>query len=136
MSLKENGISAAAILRYLKRFDEIGGENHGMIVIKDGKKVFERYCYPYSADMPHTMFSVTKCLVSTAVGFAVEEGKLSLQDKILPYFKDYPHKESKEWDNMTVESLLLMKSRHHPPKSLKPVLRSLTLSALMPRVVR
>ncbi len=109
-TLKENGISAAAILRYLKRFDEIGGENHGMIVIKDGKKVFERYCYPYSANMPHGMFSVTKCIVSTAVGFAVDEGKLSLTDKILPFFSDYPHKKSKEWDEMTVEKLLLMRS--------------------------
>ncbi len=108
--LKEYGLSAAAILRYLKRFDEIGGENHGMIVIKDGKKVFEKYCYPYTADMPHTMFSVTKCLVSTAVGFAVDEKKLRLDDKILPYFKDYPHKESQEWDEMTVEKLLLMRS--------------------------
>ncbi len=110
MSLRENGISAAAILHYLKRFDEIGGENHGMIVIKDGKKVFERYCYPYSASMPHTMFSVTKCLVSTAVGFAIEEGKLSLSDKILPYFSDYPHKANKAWEELTVEKLLLMRS--------------------------
>ncbi len=109
-NLKQCGLSAAAILRYLKRFDEIGGENHGMIVIKDGKKVFERYCYPYTADMPHTMFSVTKCLVSTAVGFAIDEKRLRLDDKILPYFKDYPHKESKEWDEMTVEKLLLMRS--------------------------
>ena len=46
-TLRESGVSAAAILRYLKRFDEIGGENHGMIVIKDGEKVFEKYCYPY-----------------------------------------------------------------------------------------
>ncbi|MBO4539218.1 MAG: serine hydrolase, partial [Clostridia bacterium] len=102
VKIKEYGLSAAAILRYLKRFDEIGGENHGMIVIKDGKKVFEKYCYPYTADMPHTMFSVTKCLVSTAVGFAVDEKKLSLTDKILPYFKEYRHNESKEWDEMTV----------------------------------
>ncbi len=109
-NLKQYGLSAAAILRYLKRFDEIGGENHGMIVIKDGKKVFERYCYPYTSDMPHTMFSVTKCLVSTAVGFAIDEKRLRLDDKILPYFKDYPHKESKEWDEMTVEKLLLMRS--------------------------
>ena len=48
-TLRESGVSAAAILRYLKRFDEIGGENHGMIVIKDGEKVFEKYCYPYTA---------------------------------------------------------------------------------------
>ena len=109
-NLKQFGLSAAAILRYLKRFDEIGGENHGMIVIKDGKKVFERYRYPYTSDMPHTMFSVTKCLVSTAVGFAIDEKRLRLDDKILPYFKDYPHKESKEWDEMTVEKLLLMRS--------------------------
>lgn len=109
-TLRESGVSAAAILRYLKRFDEIGGENHGMIVIKDGEKVFEKYCYPYTADMPHTMFSVTKCLVSTAVGFAVEEGKLSLDDKILPFFSDYPHKKSKEWEEMTVKKLLLMRS--------------------------
>ncbi len=109
-SLQKAGISTKAILDFYRAFDDIGGENHALIITKDGKRVYEEYCSPYDQTSPHNMFSVTKCLVSIAVGFAIDEGLIALDDKILPYFADYPHKDSKRWDEVTVRSLLTMHS--------------------------
>ena len=109
-NLSQYGLSTKAILNFYRAFDAIGGENHSLLITKDGKRVYEEYCAPYNADTPHSMFSVTKCLVSIAVGFAIEEGLISMDTRILPYFAEYEHKDSPEWDNVTVENLLLMNS--------------------------
>lgn len=107
---EEAGVSSDAVFGFLKEVEENGAENHGLIIIRHGKIAFEGYSYPYSASTPHTMFSVTKSLVSTAVGFAIAEGILSLDTLIEPYFSEYFHVKSKRWKNVTVESLLTMRS--------------------------
>ena len=71
-------ISSKRILDYYKELEKIGIENHALIIEQGGEILFEEYAYPYSADMPHTLFSVTKSIVSTAAGFAIDEGLFSL----------------------------------------------------------
>ncbi len=103
-------VSSKRIYEYYRELDKNGIENHGLLIMKNGETVFEEYAYPYCADMPHTLFSVTKSLVSTAAGFAISEGLFSLDSKILPFFSEYKHCESPEWDSLTVHSLLTMQS--------------------------
>lgn len=103
-------LSTEWIYNFYKELEKNGIENHGLLIMKDGETVFEEYAYPYSADMPHTLFSVTKSIVSTAAGFAIEEGLFSLDSQILPFFSEYKHCESDEWENLTVRSLLTMQS--------------------------
>ncbi len=103
-------ISSKAILEYYRKLDEKDIENHGLIILHRGKLAFEHYIKPYSAEIPHTMFSLTKSVVSTAVGFAIDEGLLSLDDKVIDFFPEYEACESDEWDNVTVRSLLTMQS--------------------------
>lgn len=103
-------LSSKVLYEFYKELEKYDIENHGLLIMQGDNIIFEEYMYPYSADMPHTLFSITKSLVSTAVGFAVDEGLFSLDSKILPYFAEYKHPESDEWDNMTVRSLLTMNS--------------------------
>ena len=103
-------ISSEWIYNFYRELDENGYENHALLIERGGETVFEHYLYPYSADMPHTLFSVTKSLVSTAVGFAISEGMFSLDSKILPFFPEFRRCKSDEWDNLTVRSLLTMNS--------------------------
>lgn len=109
MAVKEK-LSSEWIYKFYKELEKNGIENHGLLIMKDGETVFEAYAYPYSADMPHTMFSLTKSIVSTAAGFAISEGLFSLDSKILPFFPEYEHCESDEWENLTVRSVLTMQS--------------------------
>lgn len=103
-------LSSKRIYEFYKELEKYGIENHGLLIMKDGETVFENYAYPYSADMPHTLFSVTKSIVATAAGFAISEGLFSLDSKILPFFPEYEHCESAEWENLTVRSILTMQS--------------------------
>ncbi|MBO4538792.1 MAG: serine hydrolase, partial [Clostridia bacterium] len=104
------GVNSDAVYAFLKEVEDSGAENHGLVVVRHGKIAFEGYRYPYSAETPHTMFSVTKSIVSTAVGFAIDEGLLTLETKIEPYFSEYFHIKNKRWNKITVESLLTMRS--------------------------
>lgn len=103
-------LSSEWIYRFYNELEKYGIENHGLLIMQNGETVFEEYLYPYSADMPHTLFSVTKSVVSTAVGFAISEGLFSLDSKILPFFPEYKACKSDEWENITVRSLLTMQS--------------------------
>ncbi len=106
----ETKISAKPILEFYRELDKYDVENHSLIILHKGKIAFEHYIKPYSAEMPHTMFSLTKSVVSTAVGFAIDEGLFSLDDKVIDFFPEYEACESDEWDNVTVRSLLTMQS--------------------------
>lgn len=103
-------LSSEWIYKFYKELEKYDIENHGLLIMKGDSVVFEEYAYPYSRELPHTLFSVTKSLVSTAVGFAIEEGLFSLDSKILPFFPEYEACKSDEWENVTVRSLLTMQS--------------------------
>jgi len=103
-------ISSEWIYKFYKELENNGIDNHGLLIEKDGETVFEEYAYPYSADMPHTLFSVTKSVVSTAAGFAIDEGLFSLDSKIISLFPEYEACKSDEWENLTVHSVLTMQS--------------------------
>lgn len=106
----EIGYDPACILNYLQEVEAMGAENHSLIIMRGDKILLEAYAYPYAAEIPHEMFSVTKSIVSTAVGFAVAEGRLALDTKIIDLFSDYDHRKDPRWDNLTIESLLTMHS--------------------------
>lgn len=103
-------LSSEWIYKFYKEQEKYGIENHGLILEKGGEILYEEYSYPYCAEMPHTLFSVTKSVVSTAAGFAVDEGLVSLDSKILPLFPEYKACESSEWDSLTLRSVLTMSS--------------------------
>lgn len=52
-----------------------------LLVIKDGKVVFERYGNELGRDYNHELYSVTKFISALLVGTLVGDGKLSAQDK-------------------------------------------------------
>lgn len=103
-------LSSERIYKFYKELDKYNIENHALIIMQGNEIVFENYVYPYSADMPHTMFSVTKSIASTAAGFAIDEGLLSLDTKIKDVFPDHKACESDEWEMLTLRSVLTMTS--------------------------
>lgn len=61
---------------------------HALMVVKGGRVQSEQYWAPYAAHKPHTLFSVSKTLTALAVGFAVQEGYMGMDDRIVSYFPD------------------------------------------------
>ncbi len=111
---ESQGIASGQIISFLKRLEKIEIPIHSMILMRHGKIVAETYYRPYSREELHRMFSVTKSMVSLAIGLLCEEGKLSLEDRIVSYF---PEKIPKEGVHpyiaqITIKDMLRMATAH------------------------
>ncbi len=63
---------------------------HSVLIIKDGKLVFEQYFYQYTADSVQEMRSATKSIVSALTGIAINKGFIKSKDEpVLSYFPEY-----------------------------------------------
>ena len=62
----------------------------GMVIVKDGEKVYENYYNGCTAESRIHVFSVTKSIVSILIGIAIDKGFIkSIDDKVLNYYPDY-----------------------------------------------
>jgi CubicO group peptidase (beta-lactamase class C family) len=81
--------------------------------LRHGQVVAEGWWAPYAPQHPHTLFSLTKSFTSTAVGLAVAEGRLSIEDPVLDFFpEDAPKRPSQNLKAMRVRHLLSMSTGH------------------------
>jgi hypothetical protein len=63
---------------------------HSVLIIKNGKLVFEEYFYEYNKDSLQEMRSASKSIVWALTGIAIEKGFIkSVNEKVLPYFPEY-----------------------------------------------
>ena len=107
------GIRSAGILEFIKSMQQRSIELHTLSVMRHGRQVFECYWKPYRADVPHIMYSFSKSLTATAIGFAEQEGILSLQEKLVDLFPDEcPEDPSENLKKADIESLLTMSCGH------------------------
>ena len=85
-SPKEVGVSSKVIKEFLSDAIEKGYEYHSLMVIRHGKVAVEWYNEPYNKDTPQAVYSVSKSFTSTAIGFAINEGLISLDTKLVDIF--------------------------------------------------
>jgi len=108
------GISSSAILAFVEEAEQKLDALHSMMIVRHGKIVAEGWWAPYAADEPHSLFSLSKSFTSTAVGLAVSEGKLRIDDPILKFFpQETPSEPSANLKAMRVRDLLTMSVGHH-----------------------
>ena len=80
----------------------------GLIVLKDGEVVLEKYARDFDENGRWTSFSMAKSFTSTLVGAAIKDGYIkSLDDKITQYI---PNLTGSAYDDVTVRQLLTMTS--------------------------
>ncbi len=110
---ESQGIPSTAVQQFVEAVERSGQELHSLMLLRHGNVVAEGWWYPYTPAHPHMMFSVSKSFTSTAVGLAVAEGHLSVEDRVLSFFpKDAPEKVGKNLDAMQVQHLLSMSTGH------------------------
>ena len=86
---------------------------NAMVMMRHNKVVCEFYRAPFTSDRYHLMASVTKSIVAIAAGFAVDEGLISVTDKVTGYFPDIVKTQvDANLSLMTIENLLTMTSGH------------------------
>ncbi len=107
------GISSSAILQFVQAADRNVDTFDSFMVLRHGKVIAEGWWKPNSADAPHILNSVSKSFTSTAVGLAIDEHKLKLEDRVLNFFPaDAPPNPSANLRAMTVRDLLTMSGGH------------------------
>ena len=63
-------------------------EIHSISVRFDGKVILEGAWEPFSLEKPQMLHSLSKIGTSICLGFALDEGKIHLEDKLLDYVRD------------------------------------------------
>lgn len=82
------GISSKGILNFLDRIEENQIELHSFMVIRHGQCAAKGWWKPYDEKFRHPLYSFSKSLTATAIGFAELGGILSLDEKIVDIFPD------------------------------------------------
>ena len=80
------GVSSEAITQFLDIASKSQHEFHSFMLVRHGKVIAESWWNPYKNDLKHTMYSCSKSFTATAVGFAVAEKKLTVDDKVISFF--------------------------------------------------
>ena len=82
----------------------------GMVVLKDGRAVYENYFGGCTAESRIHVFSVTKSIVSILFGIALDKGYLdSIDRKVLAFYPEYAVKRGeKTIQHVTIRDILTM----------------------------
>ena len=114
---ESQGVSSAALLALVESLDQIDAMNSFMLV-RHGQVIAEGWWTPYDAQSNHELYSLSKSFTSTAVGMAVAEGKLSIDDEVLKFFpEDAPPTPTNNLKAMRVRDLLTMSAGHQDETS-------------------
>lgn len=107
------GISSQAILTFVERVENEVDALHSFMIIRNGKMISQGWWHPYDAETPHVMHSLSKSFTSTAVGLAIAEGNLSLDDQVISFFPDKtPDNPSQNLKAMRIRDLITMNTGH------------------------
>ena len=119
-SPEAQGVSSAAVLDFVETADRSVNSMHSFMLVRHGHVIAEAWWKPEAADKPHVLWSLSKSFTSTAVGLAVAEGKLSIDDPVLKFFPDdAPAEISANLKAMRVRDLLTMSTGHQVEVNLR-----------------
>ncbi len=103
------GVEAAGILAFLEAIAQSKHEFHSFMLVRHGRVVAEGWWTPYAPECIHTMYSMSKSFTSTAIGLAVAERKLRVEDRVVSFFRhDLPDQVSDNLAALRVKDLLTM----------------------------
>jgi CubicO group peptidase (beta-lactamase class C family) len=132
-SPEAQGIASSAILAFVEEADQKIDHLHSFMLVRHGRVVAEGWWAPYEAGSGHELYSLSKSFTSTAVGLAIADGKLSLDDPVLKFFPDeVPKEPSVNLKAMRVRDLLCMSTGHQTQPQLNPSLSSPTAGEAKP----
>jgi CubicO group peptidase (beta-lactamase class C family) len=115
------GISSSAVLDFIRAVelhDHPLDAVQGFMLLRHGSVAAEGWWAPYGPQLPHSLYSLSKSFTSTAIGLAVAEGLLTVDDPVLTFFpNDAPASPGQNLQAMRVRHLLSMNTGHHADTS-------------------
>jgi CubicO group peptidase (beta-lactamase class C family)/lysophospholipase L1-like esterase len=115
------GVSSSEIQAFVEAADRSMESLNSFMLVRHGNVVAEGWWAPYRPEARHSLYSLSKSFTSTAVGMAIGEGKLSLDDPVIKFFPDEAPKEpSHNLKSMRVSDLLRMNTGQDSEPPRKP----------------
>ena len=110
------GISTQAVINMMDSLMALPEcDIHHVMVVRHGKVVAELHPAPFRAEDGHTLYSASKTFTSLAVGCAIDDNLLRLDDRVMTFFPDKrTNRVSDNMAAMTVRDLLMMASGVKP----------------------
>jgi CubicO group peptidase (beta-lactamase class C family) len=107
------GVDSQGLLALVTALDDSANEIHSVMLARHGKVVAEGWWAPYTSQDIHVLYSVTKSVNGTAVGLAIQEGLLGIDDPLLMHFPELaPANPSANQSALKVRNLLTMATGH------------------------
>ncbi|MGI5916464.1 MAG: serine hydrolase domain-containing protein [Anaerolineae bacterium] len=107
------GIPSSAIATFIQEIESRALNLHSLMLVRHGHVVAAGWWAPYGRRHPHMLFSLSKSFTSTAVGLAVAEGLLSVDDPVISFFPEQaPAEIGEHLAAMQVRHLLTMSTGH------------------------
>jgi CubicO group peptidase (beta-lactamase class C family) len=105
------GIDSAQLAEGLLTIRQQNINIHSLMVVRNGRLVVDAYFYPYDGNTVHDVASVTKSVMTTLIGIAADQNKLSLDAPILSFFPERSIANRDAWkESITVRHLVSMSS--------------------------
>jgi CubicO group peptidase (beta-lactamase class C family) len=107
---EEQGIASADIAAFLMDVEARAFDLHSVQIVRNGKLCFSAAAEPFSIDSLHRAYSATKGIIAAAVLFAIQEGKLDLDDAIIGFFREdeLPERVDERYRRLTLYDMLTM----------------------------
>ncbi|MDZ4718141.1 MAG: serine hydrolase [Roseiflexaceae bacterium] len=102
---ESQGVDTAAIAGFVQAAEQTIDHLHSFMLLRDGHVIAEGWWHPYAPERPHLLFSLSKSFTSTAVGIAIDEGLLTLDDAVISFFPE-------ETPAVVSENLAALRVRH------------------------
>ena len=114
---EQQGVKSEAILKFIQRLEGartavMDQDIHSFMLLRHGYVIAEGWWNPYRSELPHVLFSLSKSFTSTAIGFAVQEGLITVQDKVVSYFREECQNPGELLAKMRIHDLLSMSTGH------------------------
>ncbi|MBV9273175.1 MAG: serine hydrolase [Verrucomicrobia bacterium] len=115
-SPEAEGIPSKAVLEFVRALEKHVhplSAVEGFVLLRHGNVAAEGWWRPYGPECPHPLQSLSKSFTSSAIGLAIQEGLLTVDDPVLKFFsEDAPAQPCDNLKAMRVRHLLSMNTGH------------------------
>ena len=107
---EKKGVSSGRLLAMLRALESNKSANvHSLVVLKDGEIICECAHPGYDVNTWHLSHSMSKTVTGMAIGMLVDDGMLSVDDRLVDIFPEYKYNDN-GFADITVKHLLTMSS--------------------------
>lgn len=120
----EQGVDARGVAAFLDAVEQLPGvQLHGLVVLRHGHVVVRGAWAPYRHDSLSRVYSVSKAFTTTALGLAIAEGLVGLDDEVLSFFPELDDDVSDPRSRRLLVRHVASMSAGHLGEALEPALR-------------